>query len=167
MPNYQLGKIYKIESYQTNDIYIGSTCQPLCERIAGHRKDYKRWKNGKCRYITSFSILDFDDAFIQLLESYPCSNKEELTARERYWIKNLNCVNKCIPMQSPKESDKKCYEKNTEKYILHAKNYYEKNRNKRLQQVKYYSIGKKIDKMMENVNKINQDIIIILSVKQE
>lgn len=30
MPDYNKGKIYSLRSHQTNDIYIGSTCQKLC-----------------------------------------------------------------------------------------------------------------------------------------
>ena len=43
-----LGKIYKIVSNQTDDIYIGSTCQKLLStRLGKHRDDYKRWVEGK------------------------------------------------------------------------------------------------------------------------
>ena len=35
MKDYSTGKIYAIRSAQTGDIYIGSTIQPLCVRMAG------------------------------------------------------------------------------------------------------------------------------------
>lgn len=99
MPNYQLGKIYKITSNQTNKIYVGATVQPrLCYRFQKHKAAYKSWLNNKGHYITSFEILKFDDAQILLIENCPCNTKDELTAREAYHIKlNLdNCVNKLL-----------------------------------------------------------------------
>ena len=48
MVNYELGKIYIIESNVSGDVYIGSTCEPtLARRLAGHVIDYKRFLNGK------------------------------------------------------------------------------------------------------------------------
>lgn len=95
--NYQLGKIYKIESYQTDDIYIGSTCENyLTSRLCGHRRDYRKWKKGTRRFISSFYILEHDDSFITLIENYPCNTKAELLAREGYYIRQLRCVNKRV-----------------------------------------------------------------------
>ena len=54
MPNYQNGKIYTIRSHQTDEIYIGSTANCLSKRLNDHKADYKRWKDGKRNYITSF-----------------------------------------------------------------------------------------------------------------
>ena len=51
MPNYQLGKIYKITSSHTDLCYIGSTCEKyLSSRLGGHKKSMKCWKNGKRNY---------------------------------------------------------------------------------------------------------------------
>ena len=48
MPNYQLGKIYKIVDNTNNNIYVGSTCEPtLARRLSSHVRDYHVWKNGK------------------------------------------------------------------------------------------------------------------------
>ena len=45
--DYSLGKIYKIVSNQTDDIYIGSTSQNLLSvRLGKHRDEYKRWAEG-------------------------------------------------------------------------------------------------------------------------
>ena len=102
MVNYQLGKIYKIV---TGDLtYIGSTCEPiLSRRLAKHVSDYKRWKNNKNHYLTSYEVLKKDNYEIFLLESYPCNSKDELHARERHYIENNICVNKVIPCRSQKE----------------------------------------------------------------
>ena len=88
MPNYQNGKIYEIINDETEGKYIGSTTVLLCKRMAEHRSNYKKYlKNGR-KYITSYDILKYDSAKIVLIENYPCNSKEELEARERYWIEN-------------------------------------------------------------------------------
>ena len=38
------GKIYKIVDVGYNKCYIGSTCESLSQRMARHRKDFRRWK---------------------------------------------------------------------------------------------------------------------------
>jgi hypothetical protein len=48
---------------------------------------YDRFIKGKYHYATSFSVLvEGNNYEIVLLESYPCSCKEELHARERWYI---------------------------------------------------------------------------------
>lgn len=103
MPNYQNAKIYKIVSNQSEKVYIGSTVQKLCQRKGGHMRDFREWKINGSEYVTSFEILKYDDADVILLEKFPCNSKEELEARERYYIETLNCVNKSIPQRNQKE----------------------------------------------------------------
>lgn len=107
MVNYQNGKIYKIISNQTDKVYVGSTTQPLCERLSSHRSKYKRYLINKNTYITSFELVKYDDAKIILIENYPCQNKEELHAKEYDWMdKTENCVNKVISKsKNPKYVD--------------------------------------------------------------
>jgi len=100
---YENGKIYKIESDSTEKVYIGSTTQRLSQRMAKHRANYKKYNEGKYYFVTSFDILKFGDAKIFLIENYPCSNKEELEARQRHYIKTTNCVNKRQPGRTDKE----------------------------------------------------------------
>ena len=103
MVNYQNGKIYKIVSAQTDKIYIGSSCEKyLSNRLGGHKTQYKHYQAGKSNYISSIEIVKFDDANIVLLESYPCKDKNELHARERYYIEQNKdiLVNQYIPNRS-------------------------------------------------------------------
>ena len=90
MPNYQNGKIYKLVSNISSDIYIGSTVNKLSHRLNMHKT-----KANKCVSKQLFT----DDAVIQiiLIESCPCNNKLELTAREHHYITTLMCINKHIP----------------------------------------------------------------------
>ena len=78
MKDYSNGKIYCIRSHQTDDIYIGSTIQPLSHRMGNHKKTYKQWLNGKSNYVTSYEIMKYDDYYIELIEKYPCKDKMEL-----------------------------------------------------------------------------------------
>jgi hypothetical protein len=103
MPNYQNSKIYSIRSYQTDDVYYGSTTQPLSKRMTDHRASYIYWLKGKTTHITSFEILKYEDAYIELVESHPCKNKEELNVIEASYIRNRPCVNKQIPGRSQKQ----------------------------------------------------------------
>ena len=95
MPNYQNGKIYKICSYNSDDVYYGSTCLKLCQRLAKHVSDWRLFKLKKdyVRRVTSFSILEQGNYYIELVETVPCSSKEELQIRERFWLNNNPCVN--------------------------------------------------------------------------
>jgi len=95
MPDYQLGKIYKIECNVTEKVYIGSTCEPtLARRLTKHLTNYKRYLNGTYSYVSSFDVLQNRNYDIVLIESYPCNSKDELHARERYHTNNIDCVNK-------------------------------------------------------------------------
>ena len=102
MVNYQNSKIYKIVSSQTDKVYIGSTTKTyLSQRMAEHRANYKKYSNEKFYYLTSFEIVKYDDAEIILIEAFSCETKDELHARERYWIEyTIKCVNKYLPTRT-------------------------------------------------------------------
>lgn len=103
MVNYQNGRIYRLVCNVTGLQYVGSTCQPLHKRKFAHTSNYKQWKAGKFNYITSFKTLEHGDYDIFLIEEYACDNKQQLQQRERYWIEQTQCVNKCIPTRTDKE----------------------------------------------------------------
>ena len=140
MINYSNGKIYKITSIHTDLVYIGSTTQLLCKRLAGHVVHYKRYLNGKFRRVTSFEIIKLGDYKIELVEKYPCNDKEELLAREGEVIKNTpNCVNKIIvgrtQMQYRADNKKEIAEKH--------KQYRADNKNEIAEKKKqYYDVNK-------------------------
>jgi hypothetical protein len=100
MPNYQNSKIYKIVSDKGPLVYFGtSTLDRLCQRMAFHMDNYKRWKNGKAYKIASFILFDEygpKNCKIVLVEAFQCNTKDELKAREKYYIENFDCVNKNI-----------------------------------------------------------------------
>ena len=122
MPDYSKGKIYKIVSPNTEEVYIGSTTQKLSNRMTSHRKDYR---NGK--YMTSSEIIKHGDAKIVLVENYPCETKEQLEKREQECMDECNSVN----IQRPANKF------NPDTYY---KEYYIKNRDKKRRKVKEWAL---------------------------
>jgi len=119
-----IGKIYKIYSQSFEKVYIGSTTKLLLERFLRHKKDYRRYTKGKFSFITSFHILQYDDANIELIEEIEFEDKKELIRRERYHIENSDCVNKRVESRSIKE----WYQDNKEKISEKAKEYHQANK---------------------------------------
>jgi hypothetical protein len=148
MPNYQNGKIYKLESEGEEKIYIGSTTLLLCQRLAEHKRAYKRFINGdKTQSLTSKELIKNENCIITLIEDYPCERKEQLLSRERYWFNQFNCINKLRPLlteeeketyghwewvKSGEEGKKKHNEQQREIYHKNIELAREKNRNKQM-----------------------------------
>lgn len=170
MTDYSKTKIYKIESHLGDKIYIGSTAKfYLSQRFQQHKSAYKQWKEGKGCNVTSFELFEeygVDNCQIVLIEECPCNNKDAKNAKESQYIRELQCVNKCIPgrtIQQWKEdnkdkiktNDKKYYEDNKDKIKEKKKQNYEDNKNNVKQ---YYENNK--DKMKkyreDNKDKIKQ-----------
>lgn len=126
MVNYANSKIYAIRSHKTDEIYIGSTLQPLYMRLSAHKRNYKRYKNGSYHYVSSYKILEYEDAYIELIEDYPCERKEELNRREGQYIRSMDCVNKLVAGRSSSEYR----EDNKEKIATRMKEYRELNKEK-------------------------------------
>ena len=104
MPNYRNSKLYSIRSISNPElVYIGATVQPLYLRYSEH----KRRKAGTVK-----QIIDLGDSYIELIENYPCDNKEQLSKREGELIRSMNCVNKQIPNRTEEEKKEYIYEFN-------------------------------------------------------
>ena len=150
--DYKNGKIYTIRSHQTDKIYIGSTTQPLSKRLSYHKTQYKQYLNGKSNFVSSYDILQYEDAYIELLEEYPCENKLQLCKREGELIRGGNCVNKRIEgrtdkqyKEENKDKIKEYYQQNKDKLDENHKDYYEQNKDKILEYNKdYYQKNKDI-----------------------
>lgn len=139
--NYQNAKIYVIRSPNTEKVYVGSTCQKLCNRMANHMSSYRAYNKGSAKYTRSFEIIKLGGAYIELLEKCPCSCKEELHKTEGVYIRKHDCVNQRIAGRTQKEWRKdnkewaawhKEYTKqwaadNKDKVAASNKTYYDKN----------------------------------------
>ena len=90
------GKIYKITSNQTENVYIGSTCKTLSERLNGHQRKYRDYDAAEgYGYYASFEIVKYDDAIIEELEHCQFDDITLLRKREQHFIDQYkdNCVN--------------------------------------------------------------------------
>ena len=157
--DYSLGKIYKLVSGHTNDIYIGSTCQRLLsKRLVGHNWSYNNWLNdGCCVCSTSLEIVKYPDCKIVLLKNFPCKTKAELEARERFFIEGMECVNKVIPTRSHDE-----YNETQKEHLTIKKQYYENHQEKLSEWQRQYRHENK-DKLKEQYRmyyESNKDMLV-------
>ena len=87
---YSKGKVYKLCNSVDDKEYVGSTILSLPQRKAAHKTDAKKaLKRPVCKH---FNEIGWTNVNIVLIENYPCSSMEELTARERKWIDQLKPV---------------------------------------------------------------------------
>jgi len=167
MPDYNKAKIYELVCNNTGLKYYGSTVQPLYKRLSGH-VDYLK----KNHYVTSAEIIKGGNYYINLVENFSCSSKEELHARERWYIQNNDCVNKIIPTRTPKqymEDNKDIIAKKAKQYREDNKEYFKKykteyrDKNKDIiakKHKEYYEINKDIiAKKEKQYRENNKDII--------
>ena len=136
MPDYKNGKIYALRSYKTDNIYIGSTTQTLSQRLGGHKRDYKRWLNGKKNWCSSYEIIKQGDYYIELIEYADCKTKAELCKKEGEFIRKMKCVNKVIAGRDMKQY----HQDNKEHRNNNSRQYYKNNREKLLKDKKQYNI---------------------------
>lgn len=129
------GYIYSIRSHQTDEIYIGSTEERLSQRMAKHRYSYKAWKKGTYGYCTSFEILKYNDAYIELIVEVEVASKQELCKIEGENIRKHNCVNKRIAGRTNAEYNKDY----KEKIVEYRAEYYQDNKEKLNKQQAIYN----------------------------
>ena len=145
MNKYQNGKIYKITDVDYNKCYIGSTTESLSQRMARHRREYKKYTNNDenkkyyARSMLLFKEYGIENCKIELIENCPSNNRDELLKREGYYIQNTDCLNRCVAGRTKKEyyddtrehhlENKKQHRlNNIEKYKEKGKRYHEENR---------------------------------------
>jgi len=98
--DYQTGKVYKITSPNTDQVYIGSTVTTLSVRFANHVSSSKK----SDIHTTSRIVITAGNASIELIENFPCESKTELERREGEVQKiTANCCNKNIAGQTRAE----------------------------------------------------------------
>jgi hypothetical protein len=120
--------------------------------MGGHRDKKQEYLRGTCTFVSSFKMLEYDDAFIELYENFPCSSREELRRREGEVIREFGerCINKVIAGRTHKEY----YQDNKEIFNEKAKIYYKDNIDKiKERNKKYYEDNKDIKKEYRENNK--------------
>jgi hypothetical protein len=91
--DYSLSRIYKIVSKKTKDVYFGCTICELWTRRHLYKKEYQNYKSGKTPYKAYFSIIQYDDFRLELIEIYECKCKQQLKLRLQHWIDRNDCIN--------------------------------------------------------------------------
>ena len=145
--DYKNGKIYQILNNVNDDVYVGSTTQPLCKRLYKHKADTKV---RDCNIHKLIREIGEDKFYIELIESYPCNGREELRAREGYYIRERGTLNKKIEGRTNKEwrtENKEHIKEQKQHYykdnIEHKKHYYEDHKESIQEQHKqHYKVNK-------------------------
>ena len=138
--DFKNGKIYCIRNTVDDDIYVGSTTQPLSKRMSKHRCDVKGYKQNRKLY-AKMNELGIDSFYIELIEEYPCDNVEQLRKREGHFIREISTLNQHVAGRSGadwyaehkdilKEKHKYYREKNIEHCIEVMKKYQSENNDK-------------------------------------
>lgn len=97
MTDYSSGKIYKLFVEGVEEFcYVGSTFHTLESRLSKHKNAALYANQTKTTACVLFQ--EDNEVIIELIEEYTDITKEELLARERYWIETYpECLNKNIP----------------------------------------------------------------------
>ena len=117
---YTNGKIYQILNNVNDEVYVGSTTQPLGKRLYKHQHGSKNRDNLINKLIRE---IGEDSIYIELIEIYPCNSREELRAREGYYIRERGTLNNLIAGRTPQE----WVEDNKDKIKEYKHNYYKHN----------------------------------------
>ena len=126
MNRYNQGKIYKILNTEDSVFYIGSTCQPqLAQRMVWHRASCTSQRDNYYKLYQHMNLLGKDKFYIELLETYPCNTKDELHAREGYWIRQLKPT---LNMRIAGRKKDEYYQDNRDYLLNKAKQHYVNNK---------------------------------------
>ena len=155
--DYKNGKIYKILNDIEDDIYVGSTCQSLSQRMAKHRTKVNTYTTPLYMKMRELGVGHF---YIELIEECPCDNVEQLRAVEGKNIREFGTINRRIEQRTNAQyyQDNKAeiykrgrdwINKNSEYVKEWKRQYYIKNYDKIQEQRKQYK--------MENADKIKEN----------
>ena len=93
------GKVYKLTSNETDDVYIGSTTIPLYKRFHNHKYGVKRNPN-----LRSHALFKHEDVKISCIYEGFFDNRKQLYDMERHYIQSEpNSLNKMIPSRTRKQ----------------------------------------------------------------
>jgi hypothetical protein len=145
MSIYANAKIYQVISPNHPLPYIGSTTQPLCKRMAKHRLP-----SNSC---SSRIVVEAGDAYIELIEEFPCENREQLNKREGEMIRERACVNRCVAGRTRKEY----YEANKEEIKAYQKAYSASEEGK-AQKKAYYETHKEQTNAYQKVYRASEEV---------
>ena len=111
---YTNGKIYCIRNWVDDDVYVGSTIQPLSKRMQKHRDDSRKEKQQNRKLYKKMNELGIEQFYIELLEKFECNDGEELHQQEGKWIRQIGTLNGHIAGRTRKESSAEYHQNNRE-----------------------------------------------------
>jgi hypothetical protein len=152
--NYTNGKIYMLTNSINDMVYIGSTCEErLCKRMVQHKIAMNDNKNMNRKIYVAMKDIGNEHFAIELIESYPCRSKDELYARESYWIRYYNTIKQGynnqiakkdeISIEQQKQYIKQYTNENKERIMKRRKLYCDRNKEKIISQIKHYYLENK------------------------
>ena len=148
--DYKNGKIYQILNSVNDEVYVGSTTQPLCKRLYKHKRNSIERVECKSPLYELMRDIGNDNFYIELIELYPCNSKEELNSREGQYIRDIGTLNKVINGRTYKEyveeniehikQYQQTYRENNKEYMKQYKQKYQQDNKERLkaQKQQYY-----------------------------
>jgi len=143
MPDYTKTKIYKLYN-ESGNTYIGSTTLPLSRRLSKHKSDAK-YSSKHTTCISRELFENNNNVMIELIEYFPCENKDIINMREAEIILSCaDCINKNMPYRTAENKANKLQKYGME-YYLNNKDRYKRNN-------KLYYINNK-DKIKERRKK--------------
>jgi hypothetical protein len=120
--------------------------------MSDHRIDYKRYLNKNIKYMTSYEILKYDDAYIELIYEEEFESLDALRAKEGKYQREMDCVNKMIQGRTRKEY----YEENKPHILAQIKEYREINKEEmKEKRIQYYQEHK--EEILEQKHEYYQD----------
>ena len=123
--DYSKGQIYCIRNNETNDLYIGSTCQTLSQRMAQHRLDMRRTNQQNRNLYKLMNQIGHEAFYIEQLEECPCENVYQLRKREGEVMRELKpTLNKVVNGRNKQEY----YQDNKERIDNNRKQYYQEHK---------------------------------------
>ena len=156
--DYANGKIYVIRNHVNDMVYVGSTCQSLSKRFSWHKSDMK---NRKYQLYEAMNELKIENFYIELVELYPCSSKDELRSREGQYIRKYDSYKNGYNMLISGRSMTEYYQDNKEQLKEQVKKYRDDHKDKiREQKKEYYQDNKeKINEYYKKYKELNKDRI--------
>ena len=116
---YSKAVIYKIYNIDEPDkFYVGSTANSIWRRLYTHKTSSKKCKSF---FYTEVNRLGWDKFKIEVIENFPCNNKQELFAEEERIRSETDAYYNSYRSMVPEEQRK-------QNYKIYKKNYYEENR---------------------------------------
>ena len=97
------GSVYCIRNWIDDDVYVGSTCQPLSKRFFVHWRHLKDDNYSQMKLCTKMKDLGEEHFYIELIEKVECENIEELRRKEGEYIRTMGTLNERVAGRSKRQ----------------------------------------------------------------